>query len=274
MLLSLVFACAGPPTGPGTVLTAPDAGRDGGQGADGPYGAAALSFEVLARATDVVEARVVFPADADGWPDPAALPAPTVLFVHGGGVEAERYLWLAAHLATRGYVTVLPSHGRDLAFFEPDNAIYAWDQVGAWAGEPGALAGLIDPEADAIAMGHSLGAVVAAQLWVSEPRIAGVGMLAGYPAGGADVTSRAGSPALAVAGSADGLSPPETIEAQLADIAEPLQYTVIPGMNHFAWTDDPTARELARDGALEGDLGEIRALAMSVLDAWLDPVAP
>lgn len=272
MVLSLLLGCAAPPSDPGALLTAPDAARNGLGGADGPYGAAQLSYEVLARATDVVDVTVIFPSDADGLADASALPAPTVLFVQGGSVEASRYLWLAAHMATRGLVTVLPSHGRDLAFFEPDNALYAWDRMNEWTAEPGTLSGLIDPDAAAVTMGHSLGAVVAAQLWVSEPRIAGVVMLAGYPAGSADVASRAGSPALAVAGSTDALAPPALVEEEIAGIADPLEYAVIDGLNHFAWTDDASERDLARDGALEGDLDELRASALAVVDPWLDGV--
>lgn len=266
----LFLACAAVPTDPGPLWTAPDAARDGLAGSDGPFGAASVRYAALARATDVVDATVFYPSDADGWPDPAALPAPTALFVQGGSVATERYRWLAAHLATRGYATVLAEHPRELAFFQPDNSVYAWDRLGELAGEPGTLQGLIDPDAPALVAGHSLGAVVAAGLWADDPRLGGVAMLAGYPAGGVDVAGRAGSPALALTGETDGSAPVDTIADNLTEFEDPFLFAVVDGMNHFAWTDDASAADLEGDGPLEGELDAVRDHALGVLDPWMD----
>lgn len=270
MLLALLLACRPVPDEASVVWTAPDPARDGLLGLDGPMGAAAVEFSVLARATDVVPVTVFFPSDAEGWPDPEALPAPTVLFVQGGAVDAERYGWLLAHLATRGYVGVLADHARDLAFFQPDDSIYAWERLGELAGEPGTLDGVILPDGPAAVAGHSLGAVVAAGLWADDARLSGLAMLAGYPAGGADIEARAGVPALAMAGSTDEKSPPETIDAQTARFEDPFWLAVVEGMNHYAWTEDATERELSGDGAVQGSLEEVRAAALGVLDTFLD----
>lgn len=270
MSLLLLIACAQPPTGPGDVWTAPDSARDGRLGQDGPLGAAWVSFDALARATDVVGVTVFFPSDDEGWPAPEALPAPTMLFVQGGSVESERYRWLAAHMATRGYAVVLAEHSRDLAFFQPDNSVYAWQRLGELSLEPGTLSGLIDPDAQVLVAGHSLGAVVASGLWAGDDRLRGVAMLAGYPTSGSDVASRAGSPALEIAGATDGLASLETIEQNTTEFADPFLFAVVDGLNHFAWTDDATERDVARDGALGGELDAVRANALGVLDPWMD----
>jgi len=270
MILSLLLACRPVPEDAGVVWTAPDPARDGLLGSDGPFGAASVDFDVLARATDVVPVTVYFPSDADGWPDPEALPAPSVLFVQGGSVDASRYGWLMAHLATRGYVGVLADHARDLAFFQPDDGIYAWERLGELTDEAGTLEGVITPDGPAAVAGHSLGAVVAASLWAGDARLDALAMLAGYPAGSADVGARAGSPALAIAGETDEKATVETVEASTGRFEEPFLLAVIDGMNHYAWTDDASDRELAGDGAVEGALDDVRAHALGVLDPFLD----
>lgn len=266
----LLLACTSVPLDAGAVWTAPDPARDGLSGNDGPYGAASIEYTALARATDVVDAAVFFPSDAAGWPNPNALPAPTVLFVQGGSVAAERYHWLAAHLATRGYAVVVAEHPRELAFFQPDNSVWAWRRLGELAEAWGTLVGLIEPDAPALVAGHSLGAVVSAGLWADDERLCGVAMLAGYPAGGVDVGARAGSPALALTGATDESAPVETIAANLDGFEEPFLFAVVEGMNHFAWTDDASEADLAGDGPLEGELGTLRARALAVLDPWMD----
>ncbi|MEQ1503920.1 MAG: hypothetical protein ABMB14_16885, partial [Myxococcota bacterium] len=106
-------------------LVEPDPARTGEPGVDGPYGVARLDLRVPARVTDAIPVAVVYPADdALG---PAVAGAPAVVFVHGGGVVPDRYVWLASHLATRGYAVVLPEAWLDLAIFEPGNGALALD---------------------------------------------------------------------------------------------------------------------------------------------------
>ncbi len=270
MLPLLLLACQTGPTEAGQLWTAPDPGRDGALGLDGPYGAASVELSVLARATDVVPARIYFPSDEQGWPAPEALPAPTLIFVQGGAVDAERYGWLLAHLATRGYVGVLADHPRDLAFFQPDDGIWVWDRLRELAQEAGTLKGVIAPDGPAGVAGHSLGAVVSAGLWADHEELGALAMLAGYPAASADVAARAGSPALALAGGADPRAPIETIEAQITGFEEPFWLGVVEGMNHYAWTDEATERELSSDGEVLGELEDVRSSALDVLDTFLD----
>lgn len=270
MLLTLLFACATDPAEPGLLRTPPDAARDGLLGQDGPFGAASRAEAVLARATDIVPFTVFFPADDAGWPDPSALPAPAVVFVQGGSVDAARYHWLLAHLATRGYVGVLADHPRDLAFFQPDDSVYALERLEALAAQDGAWQGLIAPEGPAAVAGHSLGAVVAAGLWADDPRFDGLAMLAGYPAGSVDVAARAGSPALAIAGQTDEKATVETVETENARFEDPFWLAVVQGLNHYAWTDEASDRDLSGDGPLDGTLDELRAHALGVLDPFLD----
>lgn len=268
LLSPLLLACRPVPTEAGQVWTAPDAARDGALGLDGPHGAAFVAFPVLARATDVVPVEVFFPSDAEGWPAGSA--APVVLFVQGGSVDAARYRWLLAHLATRGAVGVLADHARDLAFFEADDSLWAWRRLEALAAQPGTLEGLVAPGGPVAVAGHSLGAVVAAGLWGGEAEIDALAMLAGYPASDGMAAARAGSPALALAGETDEKATVETVEEQTAEFADPFWFGVVEGMNHYAWTDDASARDLAGDGPVEGDLAAVRAHALAVLDAFFD----
>ena len=76
----LLAGCA--PSGPGTLLHAP--------GEAGDHGAAWVETRVPVRVTESLSVEVAFPADADGWPDADALPAPAV-------VLAVSYTHLRAH---------------------------------------------------------------------------------------------------------------------------------------------------------------------------------
>jgi len=264
MLLLLILACA--PTGPGEVLIAPDEARDGLDGVEGPYGAAWLSTTVQARVTEGVEAEVVFPSDADG--EPLAGPFPALVFIHGGLVTPERYRWLAAHAATRGYVGVAAYHPAGLAISQIDNSLYALEAVEN--SESGTLAGLIEPGSDVVISGHSLGGVVSSILWVDDPRMVGMAMLAAYPADNTPVESKTDSLVLSLTGSVDGSAEQPDVEAGWERFGGETWLGVVDGMNHFDWTDDATPEELAGDGTSTRSLEETRRDAMRVFDVWMD----
>lgn len=264
MLLLLALACTSAPR----LLVAPDDARTGAPGADGPYGAAAVERTYAARVTDTVATTVVYPSDADGAL--AARDVPFVVFVHGGFVAPERYEWLAAHLATRGVVVALPLHDLELALFEAGNASAALDGLLAEAAGDGPLAGVTSADAPSFVGGHSLGSVTASVAWIADERFDGLFLAAGYPVAGSDVASRGGGPALAMVGTADESSPPETVAENLAEFDFPLAY--VDGLNHYGWTDDATEAELARDGTDVRPLDEARADLLGVLDTWADAV--
>ena len=101
-------------------------------------------------------------------PSAAAAAAPVVFFFYGGNWqsgEKEMYLFLAAVLARRGYVTVVPDYrvypeARYPGFVE-DGALavrWAWDNAARFGGDPRNL----------FVMGHSAGAYIAAMLAIDR----------------------------------------------------------------------------------------------------------
>jgi len=264
MVLMLLLACA--PTGPGEVVIAPDEARDGLDGAEGPYGAAWLPVRVQARVDGAVDAEVVFPSDASG--EPLDGPFPALIFVQGGLVTPERYRWISAHAATRGYVGISAQHKGDLAIFEADNGRFALEGVEAI--ESGTLAGLLEPGADAVVTGHSLGGVVAPILWVDDPRMVGMAIIASYAANSTPVEERTDSLTLSLTGAEDGSALREDVEEGWERLGGQTWLGVVEGMNHFNWTDDATAENLEGDGVATRPEEETRRDAMRVFDAWMD----
>lgn len=254
-MLLLLFACTGP--GP-TVLLEADASRPGDLGEDGPYGASLWTRTYAARVVGRVRTDVVLPTGED-VPDHA----PIVVFVQGGAVAAERYHWLAAHFASRGYATIVPHHPLDLAIFSTGNAQDAL--LGAWD----------DPEfadalGEAVAIGgHSLGGVVAVKGWLTEERFEAAFLLGSFPDPADDPTIRDGSPVLSVVGSNDQSALPADVEAGFKRFGDPRWYAEVDGLNHYGWTDDATAKELEGDGPTP-DLETSRQHGLDVIDTFLD----
>lgn len=254
-LALLLLGCAAPPER----LVAPDPGRDGLDGADGPWGATLVERRYVARVTETVETRVVYPSD--GADTPALQGAPVVVFEHGGFVEADRYLWLAAHLATRGYVVALPAFPLDLAITAAGNGSAALD---------GVLADEVGAALPAAVGGHSLGGVTGAMGWVEDPRFEGDLLLASFPAAGTEVVGRDG-PALSLTGALDGQAALEDVRAGVARY-DGGRLGVVDGLTHYGWTDGVTEAEAAREATPTVPVDDARRAALSVLDPWLDLV--
>jgi dienelactone hydrolase len=252
-MLWLLAACAAPQT----QLVAPDPAADGLEGRDGPLGAVLVVTSVQARVVERLPVDLVVPADGTG-------PWPSVIMVQGGFVTPERYHWLAAHLATRGYAVVLPHHDLDLAITEVDDGVLAWRALVDHPVYADTFAGPV------AAVGHSLGGVVAALSWAAHDDVDALGLFASYPAGDGPVTARPGSPVLVVAGSTDGSALPADVAGGFERLRDPAWYASIDGMNHYAWTDDASEADLEGDGPLGRPLDEVRADASWVVDVWLD----
>ncbi len=267
---ALCAGCARYPTDPGEALAQPDPVRAGVNGYDGPRGAAYVDLAAQVRVVEELAVRVVFPARADGSLEAESAPYPAVVFLQGQGVSRARYHWLAAHLATRGYVVILPDHQFNLPALDTDHAILALRAVRDAAAQPGTLRGAVSPAAPAAAMGHGMGGVIAVRQWTRYADFAALALLAAYPADGDDVTTRAGSPALLVAGSADVPTPLTRVQQAFLSFSAPKLYAQVEGLNHFAWTDDPTGGDLTSDGPRPRDLAATRREALTVVDLWLD----
>jgi len=123
-------------------------------------GVAVAEFETRWNQTDIIKVHVYFPSNADGAMTPGAHPA--VVYIHGGLVPPERYFWFGAELARRGWVVAFPEHPLDLAFFSIDTG----RAVQSLLTKPPARS-LLENAVDSsrlVAIGHSLGGVVATKL--------------------------------------------------------------------------------------------------------------
>ncbi len=252
------------------MLVAPDPMRAGVAGTDGPRGAARVSFAAQVRVTEALPVDVVFPARGDGTLDVGGAPYPAVVFLQDEGVTRARYFWLAQHLATRGYVVVLPDHPFNLPTLDTDRAIEALRALREAVPDDGTLHDAVDTSAPAVVMGHGLGGTVAVRQWVAFPEFRGVSVLASFPAVGDDVTARAGSPAMLMAGAADVLTPLTRMQQAFLTLRAPRLYAQVEALNHYAWTDDVPNSQLVSDGPRPRDLAATRRAALTVVDLWLD----
>lgn len=272
LYFSLLAACS--TVGEPVPLIAPDASRTGADGLHGAFGAAVVSLAAPARVTEVVPVDVVYPTEGDVRSgddlSPAVQDAPTVVLIHGGLVPPERYWWLGAHFATRGYVTVLPRAELDLAIIQPGNGAVALEALRREARDGSRLSGLVGATGPTALAGHSLGGVLAARQWVRDDEVDLLVMLASFPAAGDPVEDQAGRPVLTVSGTTDQSLEPERFLEQSERFPDGTAVWLASGLNHYGWTDDATDRELAADGALEGALDTLRRRVLALIDAHLD----
>lgn len=266
--VAVASGCAAPPA----LLVAADADRAGQPGDEGPHGALQLSRTLRVRGDRPLDVDIVAPTDDDRTV--AAGPFPPVLLVQGGAVSVERYHWLAAHLASRGFVVVAPHHVADLAFFSQGDGLDALAALRRVAGASSSDAELADRVAavPALAIGHSLGGVVATNAFADAADDADVThlvLLAAVPNPGVDV-GRADGRVLSVAGALDGLITVDEVVAGAAEFRAPTTVAVVDDLTHFQLTDTPTDDNLAREGTrspLTAD--EVRPRALFLVDAML-----
>ncbi len=245
-------------------------------GNDGSFGARLSSHTFRVRGDRVVDADVIAPTDAtndatndDGAIDVAAGSFPPVLLIQGGLTTVARYHWLAAHIASRGFVVVAPHHVADLAFFSQGDGLDALAALRR-AGErsDGDLAGVVDDRA-ALAIGHSLGGVVASNAWVEdEGGVSHLVLLASVPNPALDLTRRSGR-VLSIAGRDDGKISPAEVKEGADAFAAPTTFAVVDGLTHYFLTDDASDDELKDDGDSDVARGEARRRALFLVDAML-----
>ena len=265
-IAALLTACA--PAWPGAVLLPPDPARASPRfGADGPYGAALWADVALARGQERVPLRIIAPSEGDGALSGDA-PFPAIVLNAGARVAPARYDWLAAHLASRGYVVVAPEYGLDLPLPEAGNAQAALRHVEALSDGPGALSGAVDAGAPAGILGHSLGGVAAAAVHAEDRQFAALVFLASYPAGGTDAEGR-GAPALSLCGDEDAFVDRAAVEDGIARYAAGSALGWVEGLNHYGWADAVTDAEAAQEPAPSRLPVDARIDAQAPLDAWL-----
>lgn len=269
LLAALGVGCAPEPE----LVLPPDEGASAALGERGAYGVARLARVVRARVDDVVEVDVLAPADASG--ELLEGPFPVVVFIHGGLVGQRRYEWLTRHIASRGFVVVAPAHRWQLAFFEqgagPD-ALAALRAIAEDEDDP--LHGVMSDAPGAV-VGHSLGGVIAASIWLDHPLDFDLLVLtSSIPLAGDDFASRTpGGRVLSITGGRDGRIGPEEVDegaAQIAASGAPTTAAVVLGMNHVQWTDEVTDDERANDDEPTVDTALARERSLYMIDAALN----
>lgn len=236
--------------------------RTGVPGAPGPFGVlrADRHLDSGAGATDAE----VFVPDADG-------PFPVAVFVQGGLVETPRYRWIGEHLASRGFVALLPKHPFDLAFFAQDNALFALRGARKRSdeGEDPLLGGRLEPGPAAV-LGHSLGGVVGSKAWqrTGPEEIGALVLLASVPDPADTFDGREG-PVWSITGSADGRITPEEVVIG-AEAFDEAMVAVVEGMNHFQLTDDASQGDLDSDGEPGIALETARERTLTLVDGLLN----
>jgi Alpha/beta hydrolase family len=235
---------------------------------------ASALFEVRANKTDVVPITVVFPATADGAPDLGTGPRRGVVFIQGGLVGPERYVWQAVELAKHGYVVALPQHPLDLAFFSIDNGLAA-QRLLADPPPRSLLEGLVDGNLLGVG-GHSLGGVVAVKLALAGGFRA-LQVQASFP-DGADTAKlpTLAMPSQSIVGSNDCSAKFEPVKAGWESLPAPSALVVVKGGTHYQWTDSE-AEDLKRGCAAGVSLEEAHAdyalATVSFFDAALSDSA-
>jgi pimeloyl-ACP methyl ester carboxylesterase len=240
-------------------------------GERGPYGVLRIPRGVRVRVDARIDVTVLVPLEASGTP---AQRRPVAVLVHGGLVSPDRYEWLGVHLATRGFVVLVPGHALDLAFFEQENAVAALRVLRERSRAPGdPLEGTMD-EAPAAILGHSLGGVVSASLWDEHPEdFDELVLFASYPAG-RSLRPRGRGRALSILGGADARVTRTQAREGLRAIGtsgRPGTLAVIEGMNHMQIADRVSASEAAAAGVATIDEAGARARLRWLVDALLWP---
>ncbi len=209
---------------------------------DGPYSVSRYSDTIRVRGDEVVETDFYLPA--------SGARRGTVVFIQGGAVEAERYSWIGEALAGRGYVSIHPHHPTELALFSSSNGAHVLKtarRMSARNGSP--LTGRISSDR-AVVIGHSLGGVVAASLWVNFPEeFADAVILASFPAGGLD-PERDGEPEDRVVSIVGGEDPRVSVDeaAEGLDQLGGGTLAVVEGVTHYQFGDFVTDAEAEKDG--------------------------
>jgi pimeloyl-ACP methyl ester carboxylesterase len=274
-IVTFVGACAAPPQVLLESIT-PTGDEDGAYGQRGTHGASVVTTTVRVRGDAVTDVDVVYPTDSNGERAPGAWS--TAVMVQGGAVKVEDYHWWAAHMASRGVVVVMPHFLLDLAFFEQGDALDALRSVRDQAVRgDGPVAHALSNQAS-LAVGHSLGGVVAQKAWLDGgDDVSHLLLAASVPDSGSDLSqlqARTTGAVLSLAGELDGLIGPDQVQEGARDFAAPTTAAQVEGLTHFQWTDVPADQVQEREpdpSPLTTEEARARALwlADAFVSSWL-----
>ncbi|MDO8879691.1 MAG: alpha/beta hydrolase [Coriobacteriia bacterium] len=185
-----------------------------------PLGPTPKALEALGS-----DGTVTVTTGAEGWlfaPADGSADAGLVLYP-GGRVDARSYAPLARAIAQRGYTVALASMPLSLAVLDPGRAETLMDsapEVVRWA-----------------VGGHSLGgAMAAAYATTEDDRVAGLVLLAAYPAASTDLTA-SGLAVLSIIGTEDRVVDPEVFAEAVERLPADTTYLKLDGGNHAQFGD-------------------------------------
>ena len=211
----------------------------------GPRTPARRDVTVVRSNGSTFVATVHYPgtSSAVGAPvDAAAGPYPIVAFGHGFLSPVTLYASTGAHLASWGFIVILP---QTQGGFLPSHAALAADLVSSldWLGAEGGSpsspwSGAVDGSRRGV-MGHSMGggcSLLAAQ---SDPRIRAVIPMAAADTNPSSVAASAGvrTATRLLVGSQDTIVPPATATPMYANLRGPSQLVSITGGSHCGFID-------------------------------------
>lgn len=233
-------------------------GLRGAFGSDGPLGTRVV-HEWMRAGPQTRPITLVFPVeDAVTGAMPRRIPG--IVLVQGGLVERDRYVWLARHLASRGYAVALPDHVAWLSLLDASVTAAAADHLEARL--DGRLTSLV-------VGGHSLGGVTASNAAMEEERFAGLFLLASEPQ---DVKDGWNRPVVSIAGDKDESQSVERARTGWDKFGNGW-FAEVADLTHFAWTtpgtDPTTLRETEKPSP---NLTAARRGGLYVLDAFLASV--
>ena len=197
------------------------------------------------------------------------------VFGQGGSINASRYRWLTSHVASRGFVAVVPVGPFDWGAFSSGKALRkAVEGLQSASLEEGHLfQDLISEDTPVIFGGHSRGGVNAADAFagrVKDGEPASLVLLESYPNPAKEFSDLDGR-VIAIAGEKDGRVTIEKVEIG-AESFDSSIFVTVAGMNHYQLTDEPTEKELEKDGVSTVDTETVRFCTMIFIDALLEEV--
>ncbi len=269
-LFSVVCLSACSPDPPVKLLDA-DPNRSGALGEPGVFGAFLHERTFRVRVDEAVDADVIVPGQTATVPPDA--PFPPVIFVPGALVDAERYRWLGAHIASRGFTVIAP-HEELFSLLELGNIFDVFQAVRGAAQDPSdPLWNVVRPDAPALVAGHSLGGVSAAKVWASQPNdFSHLVFLCSTTDSADDYSTRpllGNERILSLVGSADTRLSEQSARDGLKTFRPPFTFAAVEGMIHNHVVENPTESELADDGTPTIDEEKARFLTMFLVDSML-----
>jgi len=201
--------------------------------------------EDITGTTEVMEdSRIYFPDSAGEFPQ-SAIPAPIIVFGHGWQMGIDRYYSYAEHLASWGYVTVLPTISNPITNPEHDKRAQLMVDAARFTSALDTVAGdrfygALDRWNWGFA-GHSMGgaiALLAADTLGLYDTLRAVVALASPQTTPPTHSEHLLSPKLLLPGSVDNIAPWRNVRAAFwADAPAPGTFAVIRGANHGYFMD-------------------------------------